>query len=99
MVNLTLLQHFHLTNFFTLYKKIVQQGFNEADTFKSSSILIYLRHKEKYLYTIKIAWCWCQLKMDEKKLNKMGLRKLGRGAWYLTGENLKVVWDEFSTLS
>jgi hypothetical protein len=34
-------------------------------------------------------------------MNKLKLtgQNLGRGARYLTGENLKVVWAEFSTLS
>jgi hypothetical protein len=46
------------------------------------------------------------LKIDEKQkdtrlvpMQGKTLEVIERGAWKLTGENLKVVWAEFSTLS
>ncbi len=35
---------------------IVPLGFNEADTFKSSSMLIYLNTEQEDIYTQKLSW-------------------------------------------
>ncbi len=61
-------------------------GLNEANTLKSSSILIYSM-SERSIYTHR-GWH-----------EAMKIKKVKLGARYLMRKNLKVVWAEFSTLS
>jgi len=57
-------------------------------------------HKNRYLALLHTPRSFFEIiKQSRPCLEFLGKMALKRGARYLTGENLEVVWAEFSTLS